>query len=162
MRRSLAPVEAIGYLPRTVVGRRLTRVRARLRRRRLDRALAQGADPWTDAELLVRASDLTSPAVRHQVASSLEALVDVAEGRCSQSPYLRVRTAVVLSRRETLRALALRLRDPAPVELPVLALLAVLVWDESSPVYVGGRHPTGATEAADRCLDALADLPPMR
>ena len=57
MSRSLAPVEAIGYLPRTVVGRRLTRVRARLRRRRLDRALAQGADPWTDAELLVRSVD---------------------------------------------------------------------------------------------------------
>ena len=155
-------MDAIGHMPRTAVRRRLTRARVRLRWRRLDRALAQGADPWTHPELLVRASDLTSAAVRHQVASSLEALVDVAEGRCSQSPYLRVRNAVVLGRRETLRALALRLRDPAPVELPVLALLAVLIWDESSPVYVGGRHPTGATEVADRCLDALADLPPMR
>ena len=70
MMHGTAPIETVGHLPRSAIGRRLACIRVRMRRRRLDTALAQGADPWTSEELLVRASELTSLKAPEPLATS--------------------------------------------------------------------------------------------
>jgi hypothetical protein len=153
------PPSGIARVRRGAIRRRLSSVRTRLRRRQLDAALALGQDPWSTAELVLRAAQLTSLPARRRLADALEELVAVAQRRRAPAPYLRVRSGVVLERREALLVLAQCLREPAPVEVAVVARLALLAWDESSPVYVGGRHPAGVGETASRCLHRLGDLP---
>jgi hypothetical protein len=76
---SYKPTQAgIGALPRGAVGWRLARIRAARRRRRLDAALAEGADPWSAGELMVRAARLGSYAERRKIAAGLDALLDLA------------------------------------------------------------------------------------
>jgi len=156
-----SPPNGVARVRRGLIGRGLSVVRVRLRRRRLDAALALGVDPWSTAELVVRASWLTSWPGRLRLAEALDELVGVAERRRAPAPYLHVRNGVVLDQREALLVLAQRLREPAPVEVAVVARLAVLAWDESSPVYVGGRHPAGVRETAGRCLHGLGGLPEL-
>jgi hypothetical protein len=127
----------------------------RLRRFQLDRALAQGVDPWSDAELMLRASRLGSLAERRRLAAGLVELVSVAEHQRRSSPYVSVRHKVVLEQREPLLALADRLGHPAPVAVPVVARIALLLSDPLSPVYQGGTHPHCLAETALRCLQAL-------
>ena len=154
----------VGALDRGVLGRHLSRVRARVHGRELDAALADGQDPWSSSELMVRASWLCSLPERRKLATALAGLVVFAEQRRppppSASPYFRVRYDVVLEQRDALLVLAERLREPAPVEVAVVAQLALLVWDESSPVYADGKHPAGVGEVAAQCLHALGDLLP--
>jgi hypothetical protein len=63
----------------------------------------------------------------------------------------------VLAQRESLLALAERLGQPAPLEVAVVAQLAVLVSDPGSPAYVGGREPAGLAELTARCAHALGE-----
>ena len=153
-------IVAVARFPRHALTRQGVRLRARVRRRGLDAALASGADPWSAADLMLRASRLNSFAGRQETAAALEKLVSLAEHNrhvmpSSQpralSPCLRIRCRVVLEQRDTLRALAARLREPAPVSVAVVATLAWLAQDESSPVYVGGNPPAGLADAAARC-----------
>jgi hypothetical protein len=158
-------VDAVAQLPRHASTRQAVRLRARLRRRRLDDALAGGADPWSSPDLMLRASQLSSPAVRRETAATLEQLVGLAERNRpvmprSQprafAPCLRIRCGVVLEHRDTLLALAARLREPAPVSVAVVATLAWLVRDESSPAYAGGNPPAGLADVVARCACALS------
>ena len=148
---------AIGALPRGAVGWRLTRIRAVLRRRRLDAALAQGADPWSAGELLVRAAQLGSPAERRKVAAGLTALLDLAAFQRRGSPYLMVRHELVLEHQESLRVLSERLAQPEPVDVAVVAQLELLLTDPASPVYTGGGDPHGLTEVTSRCLASAVE-----
>ncbi len=169
---SYQPAQAgIGALPRGAVGWRLTRIRAVLRRRRLDAALAQGADPWSAGELLVRAAQLGSPAERRKVAAGLTALLDLAAFQRRGSPYLTVRHELVIEHQESLRALAERLDQSEPVDVAVVAQLELLLTDPASPVYTrrgrssparrgdgalsgssrGGRVIRGRAAALSRC-----------
>ena len=157
-------IVAVARFPRRLLGRQLVRLRARLRRRRLDVALAAGADPWSAAELMLRASQLSSLQARQETAAALEDLVIFAQHNravmpSSQnrplSPCLRIRCAAVLEQRDTLLELAARLREPAPVSVAVLATLAWLARDESSPVYVGGNPAEALADTADRCGSAV-------
>jgi hypothetical protein len=159
-----AVIVAVARFPRRHLGRQLVKLRARLRRRGLDAALAAGADPWSAADLMLRASQLSSLPARQATAAALEALVTFAQHNravmpSSQnrplSPCLRIRCAVVLEQRDTLLELAARLRQPAPVSVAVLATLAWLARDESSPVYVGGNPPAALAETAARCGSAV-------
>jgi hypothetical protein len=56
----------ISLLPRSVAGPQAVSFRAYRRRRQLDAALAQGADPWSAPELMVRASRLGSLSERRK------------------------------------------------------------------------------------------------
>jgi hypothetical protein len=132
-------------------------MRVCLRRSQLDAALAQGVDPWSAGELMVRAARLCSLSERQRVAAGLAALVSLAEHRRPASQYLNVRHQVVLEQRESLLALAEHLRQPAPVEVAVVAQLVVLLTDSSSPVFAGGRPPDGLAEATSRCLHSVAE-----
>jgi hypothetical protein len=53
----------------------------------------------------------------------------------------------VFERREALCALVARLRAPAPLDVAVVARLALLAWDEASPVYVAGGYPSASTRS---------------
>lgn len=147
----------MSLLPRSVAGRRLVRIRAYRRRRQLDAALAQGADPWSAPELMARASRLGSLSERRKVAAGLHALVAVATRRKQRSPFVAVRHRVVLEQRESLIALAERLFQPAPIQVAVVAQLALLLSDSSSPAYAGGNDPRGLAEVTARCLNSVLD-----
>jgi hypothetical protein len=152
-----ASVAVISPLPRSVAGRWLVRIRARRRRAELDAALAQGADPWSAPELMVRASRLGSRSERRKVAAGLYALVAGARRQHRLAPFVEIRHRVVLEQRDSLIALADRLLRPAPVEVAVVAQLALLLRDSSSPVYAGGRDPEGLAEVTGRCLASVTD-----
>ena len=132
-------------------------MRACLRRPSLDVALSQGADPWSAGDLMERATQLGSLSERQRIASGLLALVALAEHQRPASPYLKVRHRAVLEQRESLLALAERLRQPAPVAVAVVAQLVVLLTDSSSPVFEGGEHPDGLAEVTSRCLQSVSE-----
>ena len=155
---SAAAPMAAGPLPRGV-RRRSTRLRATIRHRRLDVALAEGADPWSDGALLARAARLGSWPERRKVAASLAQLVALATHRWPASSFRNVRHRAVLEQRQSLFALADRLAQPAPIDIAVVAQLALLVSDRRSPVYVGGRDPAGLAEVTARCTEAMTRTP---
>ena len=90
-----------------------------------------------------------------RLAAGLIELVSLAEHRRRSSPYVSVRHKVVLAQREPLLALADRLGQPAPVAVPVVARIALLLSDPLSPVYQGGTHPHCLGETALRSLQSL-------
>ena len=151
----VAPLTGVSRVPRSWVGRRRAGIQVRLRRFQLDRALAHGVNPWSAAELMLRASRLGSLAERRKLAAGLTELVSLAEHQRRSSPYVSVRQTVVLEQREPLLALADRLRQPAPVAVPVVARIALLLSDPLSPVYQGGSHPRGVAEVTVHCLQSL-------
>ena len=156
--RHAASLVAVSAQPRSVAGRRLTSIRARLRSHQLDAALAQGADPWSAADVTARAAQLSSLSKRRMIAAGIERLVALAEGRYrSLTPRVSVRRLVVLEQRESLLALAERLSQPAPVEVAVIAQLASLLSDTSSPVYAGGKHPDGLDQLTTRWLRSVGE-----
>lgn len=151
----VASLTGVSGVPRSRTGRWRGAIHVRLRRFQLDRALAQGVDPWSDAELMLRASRLGSLAERRRLAVGLMELVSLAEHQRRSSPYVSVRPQVVLDQREPLLALADRLGEPAPVAVTVVARIALLLSDPLSPVYQGGSHPRGLAEVTVRCLQSL-------
>jgi hypothetical protein len=153
---SFAPAMTVARLPQNWMGWRRAGIRARMWRFRLDTALAHGANPWSTPELLIRASRLSSLSERRTLAAGLLELVSIAEHqRRSSSPYVAVRRDVVLEERESLLALAERLGQPAPVDVSVIAQIAVLLSDPSSPVFQGGKRPQGLAAVTARCLQSL-------
>ena len=146
---------ALRPLPRRAVARRVARIRACLRHPRLDTALAQGADPWSTGELMVRAAQLASLSYRRKLEAGLIALVELAERPQPPSPYLSVRQPVVLAERDSLFALAERLGRPEPVEVAVAAQLRLLLSDPSSPALVGRSDPGELAEVTARCLERV-------
>jgi hypothetical protein len=151
----VASTAGVSRLPRSWTGRRRAGICARLRRSQLDGELAHGADPWSAADLMVRASRLSSLSERRKLAAGLSELVSLAEQQRTASPYIAVRHHVVLEQRESLLALAERLGQPAPVDVPVVAEVALLLSDPSSPVYQGGTDPQGLADVTVRCLKRL-------
>jgi hypothetical protein len=146
----------VAALPRSAVGWKLARTRAALRRRRVDAALAQGADPWSAGELMARAARLGSHVERRKIAAGLTALLDLAAFQQRESSYLMVRCQLVLEHQESLRALAERLGQLEPVDVAVVAQLELLLTDPASPVYKRGSDPRRLAEVTSRCLDRVA------
>jgi hypothetical protein len=112
-----APIDGVSLLPRSVAGRRLVSIRARRRRQQLDAALAQGADPWSTPELMVRASRLGLLSERRKIAAGLHRLIALATRQRRASPILAVRHEVVLEQRDSLLALAERVFSRSPSTL---------------------------------------------
>lgn len=120
----------------------------------LDRALAAGVGPYSDALLTVRAEQLTSPRSRRRLAGGLARL------RREDAAGLDDWTAAVAPDRHEVAAAGLeiaalqrRLRDGARVDAAGMAMLRRLLTDGSSPLYdpVGpgslARHLRGAAGA---------------
>lgn len=128
------------------------RMRTRLRRHRLDEALAAGADPAAAPELALRARQLESRTVRSQSATAIVELLGEAH-----APYLgpfgtaaRERNARIREHADSLRALVDRLRDDDPITAPGAAMAARLVNDRSGPLYREGVVSLGSAALAVR------------
>jgi hypothetical protein len=115
------------------------RGRAWLRRARLDRLLAQGTSPGESPELALRAIQLTRPRHRRALASNLEEVVSIAQGRRhgrAAAPPLATRDIRASS--SVLLELAQTLRENRDVYASGVALAQHLLTDGSGPLYVYG------------------------
>ena len=133
------------------------RVRTRLRRGRLDRDLAAGADPAATPELALRAEQLVSSGERARIANAL--VETLGEARRNEPVTVRTRgeRAAVRDSADELLSLVVRLREGGPVELRGLAITARLVDDEQSPM-----HRDDASELREAIRSALSALEPTR
>ena len=112
------------------------RLAARLRRARLDAALADGTSPLASAELALRAGQLTGTRHRRAVADWIERATAAGDGtqayRGSAAPLSR---GEVWDARPNLDELAERLRSDEPVLPAGVARAEQLVTDLGSPLY---------------------------
>jgi hypothetical protein len=128
-----------GPLDGLVVARRSRlrdRLVARVRARRLDRALAQGTPPEASAPLALRAQRLTEPEHRASIARDLRRVMR--EANVSPWPeFARIKPSQgrVLGAREELRRLAEMLEDPGPVAAAGVAQARILLTDGTGPLY---------------------------
>jgi len=129
------------------------RIRTRVRRSRLDRQLAEGANPATTAELQHRATQLGSADERARIANALvEALGDARRGE-PMTLRTRPQRAVVRDAADDILTLVLRLRDDRPVAPQGVARAARLADDRRGPMY---RHDAGdLREAVSSALSAM-------
>lgn len=127
------------------------RLRARLGRLELDRALAAGADPSASPLLAARAAQLVRRRTRQRLADGLEHIaltVDARRGRF-RTPPLR---GAVRANRAELMELAATLRRARLVYARGMALLELILIDGTGPAYT---DPAG--EGLARRLALVAD-----
>jgi hypothetical protein len=148
-------------------GRGLVERRASLRDRfaarvwpdRLDRALASGVAPDTNAALALRAGALIGPPQRRSLARQLIALLRDAS---STTPWaisrIPPRRQEVLGAADVLERLARRLLDRAPVDARGVARTELLLRDGTGPLY----SPGAAGRLAAAAASALESLEPPR
>ena len=113
------------------------RVRVLLRRRRLDRELADGCAGDASEERAWRAGDLAGPATRRQLACSLRRVVADAERPRAAllSHAVPVHRQAVVAWREAVLGVAERLERPGPVNACGVARVVVLLTDGTGPLY---------------------------
>jgi hypothetical protein len=132
------------------------RLRARLGAFRLDRAIAAGAAPDTDAALTLRAEKLLDERTRRQLGSALwkaSTQVDPRPIGTRVSPSRRA----LLDASDLLNRLALRLLAPAPVEARGVAHARLLLSDGSGPLFWSRR----SAQLRERAWRALEELEPQ-
>jgi hypothetical protein len=122
--------------------------RAWFLRRKLDRKIAQGADPASSPELSCRARQLVSPGFRARMAAGLRRTIAAAE-QPRPSPLsarVPVQRRAILDERERLLGLARALTDEETVSARGVARVEELLTDGRSPIYY--PSPAGALRAA--------------
>jgi len=123
----------------------------------LDRKLADGVDPQTNAVLALRAHKLTAPRGRRRIADGLAgALRRATEPTVGFTAALRPHASELLEARTEVTALACRLRGSDPVTAQGVAMLGVLLTDATSPLY----QPSPPGELPNRLRAAAAALEP--
>jgi hypothetical protein len=126
------------------------RLRAGWAREELDRRLAEGADPGTDALLEARAERLVAPASRATLAAGLERVVATAnKPAAALSSAVPVRRGPVAGARHELMGLAGELRhmpDPRPRGV---AMAERLLTDPSSVLFTASSSDEVARAARD-------------
>jgi hypothetical protein len=131
----------------------LDRLRAHLRTRPLDLALAAGEPAETRAVVALRARRLTMLSTRRQLARSLREVILRARRTSTRSRVPVARWKVVSATPELSR-LADELIVPGPVDARGVAQVQVLVTDGMGPLY----NPTSDDDlalAAERAIEAL-------
>jgi hypothetical protein len=132
-------------------------VHARMNAVRLDRELAEGADPATSAILRQRVRQLTSRRERERLASSLQARLDAAQAqKASLSAAVPTQGREILRAKEQLLELIDRLRQPLPVDVTGAARIRRLLTDGASPIYATAPRDTLA-QALRAASEALND-----
>ena len=133
------------------------RLAARLRSLTLDRALAEGTSPDSDAALALRAETLIGQPARRDLANQIRRIILDAH-RPSRARW----SAVIISHRRVLDVefdlsqLALRLLAEEPVDVRGVASARTLLCDGCGPLYAGGR--TGADTLRTAILEATEAL----
>jgi hypothetical protein len=124
----------------------LLRVRVALLRRRLDAALADGADPAASPELTLRARQLTSGSAREALADSIDSILSEVDrpGRSNPGRVPVVRQEV-LGARPRLIDLERRLRE-GRCRAQGVVLIRRLLSDGTGPLYA--RAPRGTLFSA--------------
>lgn len=135
----------------------LLRMRVVLRRLRLDRALASGADPVGSPELELRSQQLQRPRTRERLASAMQRLLVIA----FDDPRRHVGPARVPFRHQRVRpnaerfeALAETLRAPGPHAVKGLAMASNLLEDGRGELYANDT-PGDLGRALDATIAAL-------
>ena len=159
-RRHPSTVLLAGGVDGLVVARR-TRLRdrlvARLRRRRLDRVLADGTPPEASAALALRAQRLTEPDQRSSMAGALRRIIR--EAQEAQRPAVgRIvpSRARVTAARDELSRLAEILDEPGPVAAGGVAQAWMLLTDGTGPLY----NPESRVTLRAGAARALRELRP--
>jgi hypothetical protein len=112
------------------------RLAARVRARRLDRALAGGTPPEASAALALRAQQLTEPESRGSIARALRRILrDAQQGSRPALGRVMPSRARVRAAREELSRLADTLEDPGPVDAVGVAQALLLLTDGTGPLY---------------------------
>jgi hypothetical protein len=112
----------------------LVRPRARATRRKLDRALAAGADPSASPLLAARAAQLADPRTGERVAAYLEQFASSADRPRSRVQTLPLRDAVQTNQKALLE-LARALRREQPAYARGIAMLHMVRSDGTGPAY---------------------------
>jgi hypothetical protein len=133
------------------------RLSARLRPRRLDRALAGGTPPEASAALALRAEHLTEPEHRRSIAQALRRVLrDAREGRRPASGRVTPSLARVTAARDQLSLLADTLDEPGPVAAGGVAQALLLLTDGTGPLY----NPYHRTKLGAGAAQAARELRP--
>jgi hypothetical protein len=112
------------------------RLAARVRPRRLDRALAGGTPPEASAALALRAQQLTESESRGSIAEALRRIVREAQQGCRPAlGRVMPSRARVRAAREELSRLADTLEEPGPVAAGGVAQALLLLTDGTGPLY---------------------------
>jgi hypothetical protein len=145
----------VGRLQSCRLAQRWSAVRARASVGRLDAQLANGADPWSSTELMLRAARVASLAERRRLAGALARLVRVDRTRPLLFQRAPLRHELIDEHADELLRLADRLEQLEPVDVGTLAELALLVGDGRSPIYAGGGPPSELARVLARALRVL-------
>jgi hypothetical protein len=133
------------------------RLAARRRSLTLDRALAAGTSPDSEAALALRAQALIGKRARRAVANQIRRIIlDARRPSISRWPEVIISHRLVLDVESDLSQLAVRLLAEEPVDVRGVAGARILICDGCGPLYAGGR--TGANElraAIDEATEAL-------
>jgi len=133
------------------------RLVARMRRRRLDRALAEGTPPEASAALALRAQRLTEPDQRSSMAGALRRILrEAQEGQRPTLGRIMPSRARIRSAREELTQLADTLEDPGPVAAGGAAQAWILLTDGTGPLY----NPASRTTLRAGAARAVRELRP--
>jgi hypothetical protein len=144
--------------PRCVIVERssaVSRVRARVCARQLDRALARGISPDSRAGLSVHAHELIGVRARSTLSRSIRRLLDDALHPLRPLSFnVPVCRSKVLRSRRTLEELAERLAGDEPLNACGVARLRLLLSDGAGPLYVHG-HADDLEPALQGAIAAL-------
>jgi hypothetical protein len=122
---------------------------------RLDREIAAGASPDVTAELALRAQALVRMSVRHDLAKSVQRIVDSStRPTASGRPSVPLCPDRVAEARDELHNLIEQLRTPGPVTAQGVARARVLLSDGSGPLYHRGS-PDNLRARVHQAVDAL-------
>jgi hypothetical protein len=120
------------------------RIMARCLAARLDRELARGARPETNAGLAARAVRLTSMRCRRDLVRSLQRILAAVlpassrrgpTARVARHPHIPVRRDRISRSASELAELAARLIQPGPVPARGVAMVCQLLTDGGGPLY---------------------------
>jgi hypothetical protein len=111
------------------------RLVARLSAGRLDRELAEGASPGASAQLNLRASALTAPTKRRELAATLRRIARDEVEPAAFGARLAASREQTSKARLALEQLARRLADAAPVDPRGVALTQELLSDGAGPLF---------------------------
>ncbi|MDX6657833.1 MAG: hypothetical protein QOH62_2626 [Solirubrobacteraceae bacterium] len=118
-----------------------------LRAPRLDRALAEGADPASEPELLARAGHVTSRRTRHRIAEALEEL--------ESGPGIPVRRDQMREADELIAELVTALRARERVSARGVLLARRIITDGCGPLYAPNHPPAALWWRVREALRAL-------